>query len=321
MNAALLSGLLVLAAPEPAEESDPLVLDPIAMRYDKPNRVEWDESWDRFRWWQYVTTGVMGPGGLALRFYTEPPKNNFGDDILFDSAAQDLLLLDSVEGRGLARDIGNGLFYGAMVYRLVDDLAVVGLGHGNGDVALQMLMMDLQAYSIVSAVMWSTQLFVGRTRPHSERCDDPGVQDGDLGCASDDTNNRYRSFIAGHPASIVAAAGTTCIAHSRMPIYGGGWGDNLACASMVGASAAMGALRIMSGSHHASDVMFGTALGFFAGWIVPWAMHYGFDDDDDDDEMEAKLEESSGDNPGFAMAFVPVGPGGGVGVQVAGVVF
>lgn len=317
MNAALL--VLALAVPEPSEEPDPLVLDPIAMRYDQPNRVEWKDSWDRFRWWQYVTTGVMGPGGLALRFYTEPPRNNFGDDILFDRRAQDLLLLDSVEGRGLARDIGNGLFYGAMVYRLVDDLAVVGLGHGNGDVALQMMMMDLQAYSIVSAVMWTTQAFVGRTRPHSERCDEPGVNDGDLGCASDDTNNRYRSFIAGHPASIVAAAGTTCIAHSRMPIYGGGIGDDLACASMIGASAAMGALRIMSGSHHASDVLFGTALGFFAGWIVPWALHYGWDDDD---EFDAKLEDAeSSDGPGFAMAFVPVGPQGGVGVQVAGVVF
>ncbi|MEQ8277642.1 MAG: phosphatase PAP2 family protein [Deltaproteobacteria bacterium] len=165
--------------------------------------------------------------------------------------------------------------------------------------------------------MWTTQLFVGRERPHSRRCDEPGFEGGDLGCDSDDENNRYRSFISGHPALVVAAAGVTCMHHSRMPIYGGGVGDNLACASMIGAAATTGVLRDVSGSHHASDVMFGTALGLVAGWIVPSALHYGFGEDE---EEELALAPSDG-APAVRVAFVPFGPRGAIGAQVTGVVF
>lgn len=311
MSAALFATLLVAATP------DPTLLDPVEMRYSDPE-LKWDESWERFRWWEYVLTGVAVPGGLALRFFTKPPGETIKGDLLFDEPVEDLLLADTLATRNTAADAANIIFGGAMLYRAVDDLLVVGLGHGNGDVALQMSMIDLEAFGIVAAVLWGTQLFVGRTRPHSDRCGEPGIQDGDLGCASDNDNNRYRSFIAGHPATVVAATGVTCMHHSRMPIYGGGWADNMACISMIGASAATGVLRIVSGSHHATDVVFGTALGLVAGWIVPSALHYGFGERAMDTRLGSTRDE---DQPAVRMTFIPIGPGGGAGIQVAGVVW
>jgi membrane-associated phospholipid phosphatase len=119
-------------------------------------------------------------------------------------------------------------------------------------------------------------VFVARERPIVSRgCGDPEVR-AEISSCDPQSDNRGRSFIAGHVATVFAATGVTCLHHSHMPLYGGGAGDVIACATMALATAVTAVSRITIESHYPSDVVFGLMLGAGAGWVVPMALHYGF---------------------------------------------
>src|SRR5690606_36370140 len=124
---------------------------------------------------------------------------------------------------------------GAIVYRLVDSAAVPLIGYGDADLALQMSMIDLSAFSVQALVLWGSQVLVGRTRPIVLRC---SGQDAmlDERCAISSRLAPRRSFIAGHAASGITAAGLTCLHHARIPLYGG-WGDGASCGATIVAAA------------------------------------------------------------------------------------
>jgi membrane-associated phospholipid phosphatase len=63
-----------------------------------------------------------------------------------------------------------------------------------------------------------------------------------------------------------------------MPLYGGGWGDTLACGLAIGGAAFTGAGRVLAGKHYSTDLILGLGLGGFAGWVLPRLLHYGFSD-------------------------------------------
>jgi len=121
--------------------------------------------------------------------------------------------------------------------------------------------------------VFGSQVFVGRQRPeYNDRCADPAEP-----CPSG--SERFRSFIAGHPATVLTAAGLTCTHHAHMPLYGGGWGDTLACGLMIGAAGFTGATRVLAAKHYPTDLMLGFGVGTFAGFILPRLLHYGFSDE------------------------------------------
>jgi len=160
-----------------------------------------------------------------------------------------------------------------MAYRLVDTVGVAGIGYGDWYLARQMAMIDLESFSVVALTMFGSQVFVGRQRPmYNESCADPNAP-------CNGGSARFRSFIAGHPATVLTAAGLTCTHHARMPLYGGGWGDTLACGLMIGAAGFTGATRVLAGKHYPSDLVLGYGLGAFAGFVLPRLLHYGFSDE------------------------------------------
>src|SRR5690606_18909789 len=77
-------------------------------------------------------------------------------------------------------------------------------------------------------------------------------------------------------ATVLTAAGLTCTHHAHLPLYGGGWGESMACGLMIGAAAFTGYGRLQSGKHYPSDLVLGLGLGTLAGWVMPRALHYGF---------------------------------------------
>jgi membrane-associated phospholipid phosphatase len=241
----------------------------------RAERVEWSPQWRRVRPWEYATTAATLGVGFYLRFGTEHPSADWRGGILFDDALLDEVAIDGTENRLLLARTTDGLFYSAMAYRLVDSMFVPSLGYGSTDVALQMSMIDLQAFGIVAAALWSTQALVGRERPVvTRRCGDPAFAATESKC-DPDSAERNRSLIAGHPAVGITAAGLTCLHHAHLPLYGAD-GDRLACGMMIGAAAINGLGRVMTEQHYASDLVLGTVLGITAGYLVPSALHYGF---------------------------------------------
>lgn len=237
-------------------------------------RVRWHDEWPRFRPLEYVYTVVALGGGLALRFALPSPDHNWRGGILVDDAIIDRMHLRNADNLSIARTMTDSAFYGAMAYRAVDSIAVPLIGYGDGDLALQMSMIDIEAFSTVGLVLWTTQLFVARERPQSiEICRERHQALDSPECLAG-TSERNRSFFAGHPAISMTAAGLTCMHHSHNPLYGDA-GDALACGVTIGAAVMNGVGRIWINEHYPSDVIVGWSIGALVGFGMPAVLHYG----------------------------------------------
>lgn len=223
--------------------------------------------------WEYVAAPVAVGVGVYLRFWGPQADVNWRGGLAFDDAIGEPLAVTDVRARKRVSVAGNAIFYGAMAYRVIDSLIVPLAVHDDPDLALQLSITDLEAFGTVAVVLWGAQTVVVRERPLvTRRCDDPEFREG-VGLCDPDSRDRNRSFIAGHPATVLAAAGVTCLHHAKLRLYGGA-ADGVACGAMIGATALSAAERLMTEMHYPSDVLIGLALGAVAGWGVPLALSY-----------------------------------------------
>ena len=266
------------------------------------SRVAWDERWRPVAPWEYWVTGGVLAGSFAVLLVGPEPPDNWRGGTKFDHLLGDGVRLDDPALADKAATVSDALYFGSMAYRLVDNLGVAGLGYGDWYLARQMAMIDLESFSVVALAVFGSQVFVGRQRPeYNERCADPADPCPGTGSA------RFRSFIAGHPATVLTAAGLTCTHHARMPLYGGGWGETLACGLMLGAAGFTGATRVWAGKHYPSDLVLGYGVGAFAGFVLPRALHYGFSDEGYDKSAQARAAKTN-PNPSAAPMLVRVMP-------------
>ncbi|WP_168210647.1 phosphatase PAP2 family protein [Persicimonas caeni] len=264
--------------------------------------VRWNDNWEKVRWWQYPTAVGLNAFGFTARFALDDPEPNWEGTISIDQEILDAIAVRDDPWRSNLIEVSDIGFFGSMAYRAFDSVIVPGYLHDNWEVAWQLAWIDLQAFGTVAAVLWGTQLYVGRVRPTSANCDDPERR----GSICDPESSEYaRSFIAGHPATAITAAGLTCLHHEHMPLYGGGFADDLACGVMIGNAVVNGFTRVMTEHHYPSDLLFGTVLGLTAGWVLPTALHYGWGDDEDDAAETARLPKGEPDSSTPVFTFSP----------------
>ncbi len=271
----------------------------------KQAEVEWDDSWDKVRGWQYpLSVGLLG-FGFTARFAIDDPEPSWAELGDFEQTLVDLVAVREDPARENWRLFNDLTFFGSMAYRAIDSAVLPIFAHGNSEVAWQMSWIDAQSFGVVAAVLWGSQIYVGRLRPTANNCDDPDRQ-GFL-CDPDDIDYA-RSFIAGHTATAVAAAGLTCVHHDQMPLYGGGLADQLACGVMVANATANAVTRMMVELHYPSDMLMGVTLGLTAGWILPKALHYGWGDEEPDPAETARLPDAEPDDrPIFSASPTVIG--------------
>jgi hypothetical protein len=233
-------------------------------------RVEWNEAWPRFRASEAVLTGAMLlPIAGALFLYPEPNDNIHGG-FLFDNAVRDALVPDSRSTRDRAARLSNLPYWGLLAYPLLVDTALVTWGiHGSGDVALEMLAIDLESYALTGGIALTFQK-LGRVRPAEKGC----RRDPNYSAKCDNPTALNQSFLSGHTAIAFTGAGLTCAHHRNLPLYGGGVPDLGICLLSIGAASATGVLRLMSDNHYASDVLLGIGLGVASGYLLPEWLHY-----------------------------------------------
>jgi membrane-associated phospholipid phosphatase len=237
-----------------------------------PDPVKWRDDWPRFRPWEAVATGLLAAQAVTATLLYPDPGRNWRGGILFDDSVRDALLLGSYDARENARPVSDNIYRLLGVYPLlVDNLVVTWAVHGSGDVALEMLGMNLEGYALTGALVLTAQK-LGRERPAARGCaTDPMYSPkcrSEVGLAE--------SFFSGHTAIDATAAGLICAHHQHLPLYGGGWPDIAVCGVAAAAALTQGALRIMTDDHYASDVLVGLGVGTFSGYVLPNLLHYGF---------------------------------------------
>jgi membrane-associated phospholipid phosphatase len=234
--------------------------------------VTWSPEWPRFRAWEYAGTAVLGLSAwLYDRNRLPPEQPRWQGGILFDGAVRGWLRASSAQGRASAKKLSDELWLGGSAYPFVVDLPVALFVHHQPKVAWQMLMMDLEAYAVTSFLNRVLEFEVGRARPSVADCAANPNYD-DL-CGSSSNN---ASFPSGHTVGIATAAGLTCVHHRYLPLYGHPVADAASCALMSTVTAATGIARIVGDRHHATDVLFGAAIGFGVGYGMPWFLHYRY---------------------------------------------
>jgi hypothetical protein len=234
------------------------------------SEVAWNPSWPRFRKAEVAFTGGLTLQVAAALFLYPTPKRNWEGGILFDDVVRDALVLRSREARNTASQVSDYLYYGLAVLPMALDAGIVAAGvHGSGDVAGQMLAMDLESYALAGAIAMSAEK-LGRVRPVDRGCQkDPNYSGR---CGNDAQLNV--SFMSGHTTIAFTGAGLTCAHHRHLPLYGGGAPDVMACAVALAAATTAGTLRVASDSHYATDVLLGAGVGLFAGYGLPELLHY-----------------------------------------------
>jgi len=233
--------------------------------------LEWDPAWPRFRKAEIALTGGLSLQVAAALFLYPPAQRNWEGGILFDDAIRRSLVLSTPEARKRAGQVSDYIYYGLATLPMVVDVGLVaGAGHGSGDVAVQMLAIDLESYALAGAVAMSAEK-AGRVRPVDRGCrKDPSYSDR---CGKEEQLDV--SFMSGHTTIAFTGAALTCAHHQYLPLYGGGAPDVLACGVSMAAATTAGVLRISSDSHYATDVLLGAGVGIFAGYGLPRLLHYG----------------------------------------------
>lgn len=267
----------------------------------KPPRVEWNPRWRRFQWWEYGATPILGAASIYLHYEAPlPAQAKWQGDNAFDDTVRGWLRADTAAGRAQAGTVSDVLWWGGTAMPFVVDVPVVLLVHRQPQLAWQVLMMDLEANAVAGFINNALFYEAGRGRPsHADCAVDPSY---DPLCGGTGNN---ASFPSGHVLGIATGAGLTCVHHRYLPLYGNSTADAGACGIMIAATAATGVARLVADRHYTTDVLAGGAIGFAAGYGLPWLLHYRARADD------------GGPEPGHVF-LIPFGGTQSVGLGVVG---
>ncbi|MEO8800707.1 MAG: phosphatase PAP2 family protein [Polyangiaceae bacterium] len=258
-----------------------------------PDKVEWSKDWPRMRAAEVADVFALTAGSYAINAYWEPRHTaNWSGGILFDGWVRGALKGRTLAAQETAANVSDYLYKFGVLTPYVVDVFFVSLSiHQNADVALEMLLMDMQSLGFAGVLSLSSERLAGRARPYVQECGpDNLVRDaqGNPLLNRCDGVGDFQSFYSGHAAAVTTMAGLTCAHHQHLPLYGGGFADLAPCLLMMGAAGATGVTRIIADRHWATDVMTGWGIGILSGYVLPSVLHYGFSSDHPVGEVRTK---------------------------------
>ncbi|MEM7605282.1 MAG: phosphatase PAP2 family protein [Myxococcota bacterium] len=234
---------------------------------DRP-RIEWNPDWGRASAVDYALIGASLISVVAFQIigplHRTDPWNEVGPA---DQWLRDAVGSQNEEQRGRMRDASDLLLSAVVSYPFLFDGLVTTLWYHDSPAAgRELALLSLEAQFVTSVVQSFANMVGSRQRPYVDRC-----ESGDLSPENGDCTGgiQYRSFFSGHTSQAFAAAGTTCVFHARLPLYGGTAWDGLACGGAMAVAATVGFLRITADMHYLSDVVVGAIAGTGIGVILP----------------------------------------------------
>jgi hypothetical protein len=228
--------------------------------------------------WPYRRASIpeylFAAGATAGTLYIErangkPEKANWTARNDFDEGIRDALRLGNRDARDVAHMTSNILMASMIAAPVVESFAVHGVRDSHWDVMWQTQMINLESFTFTGLVSSVMQNFIARERPFVRNCAF-GVCEG---------IQENRSMPSGHVAFGFAGAGLLCTHHKYQNYYNSQTTDTAICASGLAVATLDGLLRIVSDRHYATDVLAGTAIGLFSGFILPRIFHYPWSGD------------------------------------------
>ena len=264
---------------------------------DPPPPLVWRDDWPRFRSWELAVTGVAAAASF-MSLAMPSPSTKWTRINTFDEKARLALRFPDQGDRDVAKDASDLLLSLLINQLFVDTLIVTWWWRGQGSIAWEINLINLEAMALNGAFHGLTSVLAGRERPYHGVCTGPEI-DQLRDCRG---TKRYRSFFSGHTSTSFVAAGLLCSHHTAMPLYGGGAAEAwVMCAGGFASAATVGLMRVISDQHYMSDVLSGAAVGTLFGLGVPWILHY---------RGGAAPEARPGGPPAVSVQFVPTLGGG-----------
>lgn len=220
--------------------------------------------WRRVGWEHYTGIAILGAGAIYVESEYGRPDPKWKRHIGFDEEVRDVLRLSSRDARDVAHTVDDVLMWGMIFAPVIDTFATLGLRDGDWDTHWQTQMVNLESYAFTSFVSAALQNLIAREKPFVRNC-----VNGD--CEGEAIN---RSMPSGHAAFAFTGAGLVCNHHKYQSLYGDPTYDRAACATGIVLASADGLVRIMADHHYATDVIAGTAIGLFSGFVLPRLLHY-----------------------------------------------
>jgi membrane-associated phospholipid phosphatase len=236
---------------------------------DAPATVRWNPAWQRFRASEVALTSALVLQVAAVTLLYPEPQANWEGGILFDDAVRSAIRFQTKDARATAAKVSDAVYYGLLAYPFVDAAVVAGGIHRSGDVAVQMMAMNLESFAFTGAIALTAEK-LGRVRPEARGCKTDAAYGPD--CANPAQLNA--SFMSGHTTMAFTGAGLICAHHTSLPLYGGGAPDTLACVTAMTAAVTAGAMRVAADKHYSTDVLLGMGVGLFGGYGLPKLLHY-----------------------------------------------
>jgi membrane-associated phospholipid phosphatase len=247
------------------------LLVPAQARADPPaedTSLRWNEDYTRFRPVEYPVTGAVGGAAIAMYIWLPPTlQPHWTGGILFDDSVRDAIRMRTPSSLLAVQQASDVIDMSLVVLTVGIDSFAIPLLRGSSDVAVQLSLMDAEAFAFSSIVTFSMYDSIGRARPLWGDCQrNPSGFD----CRGSLT----ASFPSGHVDEAFTSAGVSCAHHAYVPIYGSRLLDTLACVRDLTLATSDAVLRMMGDRHYLTDVLSGGALGFAFGYGMPVLLHY-----------------------------------------------
>ena len=247
-----------LAAPRGAREAAKTVADP-------PTRA-W--PWRRATLPELAGITAAAAGTLYIEAaYGEPRHAGWTSHNGFDEGIRSALRLEDNSARDTAATLGDMLMGLLIAEPIVDSFATLGYRDRNWDALWQSSVINLESFTFTALVSSVLQNSIKREKPFQRDCVGGS-------CADEQPN---RGLPSGHVAFAFTGAGLYCTHHAYQSLYDPAT-ERALCAASLGVAAADGVLRIMADRHYATDVLAGSAIGLFSGFMLPRLLHYYWSD-------------------------------------------
>jgi len=231
----------------------------------------------------YLELGVGGglaALGVAIPILRKPDDARWTGGVAMDGWVRRRFHLSESQ-RDRAVQASDGLLYSTLAIPFLEVSIGALAGRVDGDLALRMTLVGLQAFGMAGFVTGVSKVVTARERPYGERCaSEPDAP----GCGS---SARYVSFFSGHTSLAFTAAGLSCVMHQNLHLYGQRGLDAAACGLALGAATATGAMRVVGDQHWTSDILMGAGVGLISGWLVPYLLYFRGGDERLSDADEA----------------------------------
>lgn len=237
---------------------------------EEQHRLTWE--YPRFAAWQVGVSLAQTAAGVGLEFGLTTADRGWRRGILFDDASRSRLVAHSHAGRARAAHVSDLMWYSTQGFAVFDSLLTpLATDDGNTDVALQMTLVNWQAFGFAFLATRIPVKAVGRGRPSLQECHaDPNYD----GACNPNDPGRTQSAFSGHTSMTFTAASLVCMHHAYLELYGDPALDYGVCGLAMASATTVGTLRIVADKHWTSDVLIGAGIGLASGLGVPYLFHY-----------------------------------------------